>query len=130
MVRSVISGSVRSALGRFVALGVIAIAGASGGWAENLTFVLRIADGRVPADMQLIRVTQGDVVTLRISADRRTILHLHGYDIERTVEAGAVTELTFTARAAGRFPIEPHIAQGSGGHTHGEALVTIEVYPR
>jgi len=123
-------GSARSALGRFAVLTAIAIAGASGVWAENLTFVLRITAGRVPADMRLIRVTQGDFVTLRISADRRTILHLHGYDIEKTVEAGAVSDLTFTARATGRFPIEPHIAQESGGHTHGEALVTIEVYPR
>ena len=130
MARSIDACSLRSALLRLAVLGLGAIAGASNVWAENLTFVLRLVDGRVPADMRLIRVTQGDVITLQISADRRTVLHLHGYDIEKTVEAGAVTELTFTARATGRFPIEPHIAQGSGGHTHGEALVTIEVYPR
>ena len=130
MARSIIVGWLRPTLGRLAALGMIATAGACGAQAENLTFVLRIVDGRVPADMRLIRVSQGDVVTLRISADRRTVLHLHGYDIEKTVDAGAVSELSFTARATGRFPIEPHIAQGSGGHTHGEALVTIEVYPR
>ena len=98
--------------------------------AEELTFALRIEKGRVPANMQLVRVKQGDVVRLRWSADRRVIVHLHGYDIEKTIEPGAVTEMTFTARATGRFPIAPHIPQAAGGHGHGDTLVTIEVYPR
>jgi hypothetical protein len=123
----------RSAFGRFGSISaVVAIlsAAAPGTRADELTFVLRIENGRVPADMRLIRVKQGDAVKLRISADRRTILHLHGYDIEKTVDPGAVTELTFTARATGRFTIEPHIGNQAGGHSHGEALVTIEVFPR
>src|SRR5262245_56616396 len=101
----------RSALHRYARmLAVIAVSvGTFGARAEELTFVLRIANGRVPADVRLIRVKQGDVVTLPWSADRRTALHLHGYDIEKTIEPGAVTELTFTARATGRFPIAPHI---------------------
>jgi len=98
--------------------------------AEELTFNLRIEKGRVPADLQLVRVKQGDVVKLRWSADRRMILHLHGYDLEKTVEPGTLTEMAFTARATGRFPIVPHIPQAAGGHGHGDALVTIEVYPR
>ena len=101
-----------------------------GAQAAELTFTLRIDNGRVPTNMRLIRVKQGDVVTLRWSADRRTAIHLHGYDIEKTIEPGAVTDLTFTARTAGRFTIEPHLArQPSGGHSHGSVLVTIEVYP-
>jgi hypothetical protein len=97
--------------------------------AAELTFDLRITNGRVPADMRLIRVKQGDVVKLRWRADRRTEIHLHGYDVTRTVEPGAVTELTFNARATGRFTVEPHIAGSSRGHSHGSVLVTIEVYP-
>jgi hypothetical protein len=70
-------------------------------------------------------------VNLQWSADRRTDIHLHGYDIEKTIEpGGAVTELTFTARATGRFTIAPHVGrQASGSHAHGDVLVTIEVYP-
>ncbi len=98
--------------------------------AAELTFVLRIEKGRVPADKRLIRVKQGDVVKLQWSTDRRMSVHLHGYDIEKEVAPGAVTDMTFTARATGRFTIEPHIAKTpSGGHAHGDALVTIEVYP-
>jgi hypothetical protein len=98
--------------------------------AAELTFDLRIERGQVPANMRLIRVKQGDVVKLRWTADRPTLLHLHGYDIEMTVEPGAVAEMPFTARATGRFPISVHKPHGGGGHTHEPPLVHVEVHPR
>ena len=98
--------------------------------AAELTYVLRIERGSVPQSMRLIRVKQGDVVKLQWSADRRTAVHLHGYDIEKTIEPGGVTDLTFTARATGRFTVSPHVGKApSGGHSHGAVLVTIEVLP-
>jgi hypothetical protein len=98
--------------------------------AAEVTFVLPIAKGRVPENMRLIRVKRGDVVTLKWSSDKAMSLHLHGYDIEKEVAPGAVTEMTFTARATGRFTVEPHVGkQPTGGHAHGDVLVTIEVYP-
>ncbi len=127
MLQSKWTSSRRAALLGLVTAVGFAIADAS---AEELTFVLRIEKGRVPASMQLIRVKQGDVVKLQWSTDRRITLHLHGYDIEKTVEPGAVTEMTFTARATGRFPVAPHIPQAGGSHGHGDTLVTIEVYPK
>jgi hypothetical protein len=81
--------------------------------------------------MRLIRVKQGDAVRLRWTTDRPIVLHLHGYDIERKVEPGAVTEMSFVARAAGRFSVEEHKPDAKGGHSHGEAaLVRIDVLPR
>jgi len=101
-----------------------------GAKAAELTFILRIEKGRVPSDMRLIRVKQNDIVKLQWTSDRPMTIHLHGYDIEKEVAPGAVTDMTFTARAAGRFTVEPHLAaQPSGGHTHGDVLVTLEVYP-
>jgi hypothetical protein len=97
--------------------------------AAEVSYDLRIANGHVPVDMRLIRVKQNDVVKLRWRADKRTEIHLHGYDVNKIVEPGAVTDLTFTARATGRFTVEPHVAKPSGGHSHGSVLVTIEVYP-
>lgn len=98
--------------------------------AAEVSFMLRIEKGRVPDNMRLIRVKQGDVVKLQWSTDRRVSVHLHGYDIEKEVVPGAVTDMTFTARATGRFTIEPHTGQApSGGHAHGDVLVVIEVYP-
>ena len=98
--------------------------------ADDVTFELRIVRGQVPAKMRLIRVKQDDVVTLRWSSDRLIALHLHGYDIEIEVEPGKVTETTFAARATGRFSVEEHKPQASGGHSHGVPVVRIEVHPR
>jgi hypothetical protein len=111
-----------------LSLGCAAGIAAGGATAAELTFVLRIENGHVPDGMRLIRVKQNDVVKLQWSADKSTIIHLHGYDIEKRVVPGTVTDMTFTARATGRFTVEPHI-ETSGGHPHGDVLVTLEVYP-
>ena len=97
----------------------------------EVTYALRIESGRVPENMRLIHVTQGDVVKLEWSADRPSIVHLHGYDILKLITPEAVTELVFTARATGRFPVNLHgSAAETAGHGHEDTLVTIEVYPQ
>ena len=101
-----------------------------GARADEVTFDVNLENGRAPANMRLIRVRQGDVVKLRWRSDRPIALHLHGYDIETKVEPGAVAEMVFTARATGRFSIEPHLPKTGGGHDHGAVVVRIEVYPR
>jgi hypothetical protein len=96
--------------------------------AAELTFALKIENGQVPANMRLIRVQQGDVVTLQFSSDRDQILHVHGYEIEREIGRGPV-QLTFTANLTGRFPVHLHPGKGAEP-AHEETLVYIEVYPR
>jgi hypothetical protein len=96
--------------------------------AADVTFALHIANGRVPENTRRIRVKQNDIVKLRWTADRPLTVHLHGYDLESKIAPGEVSEMTFTALATGRFTVEPHL-QPSGGHAHGDILVTIEVYP-
>jgi hypothetical protein len=109
---------------------VLVAAGSADAVAAELAFDIRIEQGRIPDSMRLMRVHEGDVVTLRWTSDRTLTLHLHGYDIEKRVAADAVTELAFTAKATGRFPIEIH-AQGTGGAAHEDApFAIIEVYPR
>jgi hypothetical protein len=100
--------------------------------AAEVTFSLRIEHGQVPEAMRVIRVKEGDFVLLLVSTDRTATLHLHGYDIERQVKPGTLTEFAFAAYATGRFPIHLHGPQGrSSAETHEEApLVYIEVYPR
>jgi hypothetical protein len=125
---------VRFLLATFVWAVLLIAAGSAffGALAAELTFDLKVAHGRVPDTVRLIRVRQGDVVRLRWSTDQPLTLHLHGYDIEKHVEPGAITDLTFAASATGRFPVHVH-AQGGrpDGHTHEEKpLVNIEVYPR
>jgi hypothetical protein len=108
------------------------IAGSAGVAAAELTFDLRIEGGQLPDAMQLIRVTEGDIVKLRWTSDRPIVLHLHGYNIEKRVVPGTVTELAFTADATGRFPVHIHEqGAGVGAHAHEDLpLAIIEVYPR
>lgn len=102
-----------------------------GAQGREAAFDLKIEKGKVPQNMRLIRVKQGDAVKLRWTTDRTIVLHLHGYDIEKKVEPGAVAEMAFEARATGRFSVEEHKPNAKGGHSHGEApLVRIEVRPR
>jgi hypothetical protein len=86
-------------------------------------FDLRIENGRLAGNIKAIRVRRHDNVEINWSADRRTVLHLHGYDIEATVDADRSQTMSFTARATGRFPIELH----GGRHT---VVLYLEVHPR
>ena len=87
---------------------------------ENVTKVY----GRKTAVQDVsLQVRQGEAVELSWSADRRSVVHLHGYDIEATIDAGKPQTMAFRAHATGRFPIEMHDAR----HT---VLLYLEVHPR
>lgn len=90
---------------------------------EPKRFDLRIENDRLSGELKVIRVRRGDAVEINWSADRRTVLHLHGYDIEATIEPDRPRTMSFTARATGRFPIETH------GRRH-SVLIYLEVHPR
>ena len=113
-------------------LALLLVTGGPPALAAELTFDIKIEGGRIPDAMRLIRINEGDGLKLRWTSDRPIVLHLHGYDIEKRVVPGAITELAFTAYATGRFPIHVHAqGTGAGGHAHEDApLATIEVYPR
>jgi hypothetical protein len=53
------------------------------------------------------------------------VLHLHGYDIEKELKPGTVTEFAFEAYAAGRFPVNTHSED-----SHEATLLYVEVHPR
>lgn len=72
-----------------------------------------------------MRVKRGEQVELRWYSDRAVKLHLHGYDIERTVSPQSGATMAFTASIAGRFPVSEH---GRGGR-HGRAILYLEVHP-
>jgi hypothetical protein len=123
---------VASRTGKVALALLLIIAGSGAVAAAELTFDINIERGRVPDTMRLIRVSEGDVVRLRWTSDQPLVLHLHGYDIEKRIAPGAVTEFAFTAYATGRFPIHIH-EQGAGasGHAHEDrSLATVEVYPQ
>jgi hypothetical protein len=108
----------------------IAIALATVAQAAEVAFDLRVERGQVPQNLRRIRVTQGDAVTLRWTADRAMVLHLHGYDIEAKIEPGKVAVMSFSAHATGRFAVSVHTSKRGGGHSHDPPLTHIEVRPR
>ena len=72
-------------------------------------------------DPGTIKVKQGDMVTLKILADKGGEFHLHTYDIESTIQADKETDFYFVAEATGRFKITYHPMSdyGHGNGTHG-----------
>jgi hypothetical protein len=49
-----------------------------------------------------------------VSADAEDDIHLHGYDIEKTVQPGKPATFKFTADIEGIFEIESHVAEAAG----------------
>ena len=92
--------------------------------AETRAFELALKDGQLPESQRLVRVTQGDEVSLKWSTDRPYTLHIHGYDLEAKLAPQTPVELKFTARATGRFPMEIH---GPGTE---RTVGHFEVHPR
>jgi FtsP/CotA-like multicopper oxidase with cupredoxin domain len=86
------------------------------------TLEIEVHQGRLVAGPAVIKLTQGDRVTLRVASDSDDELHVHGYDLHLNLIAGQPSQLSFTADHSGRFEYELHQA-----HTD---LGAFEVYPR
>lgn len=68
--------------------------------------VLTVQNGKIVNGPETITVTQGQKVTLKITADVTDELHLHGYDLSTDLEPNKEATLSFTADKSGRFPFE------------------------
>ena len=91
--------------------------------AERGTAVeIKVHHGRLVAGPAVIKLKQGDQVTLRVTSDSDDELHLHGYDLYLNLIAGQPAQLSFTAAHSGRFEYELH-------HAHTD-LGAFEIYPR
>jgi hypothetical protein len=108
----------------FLSLALAGLAAAALAAGQARQFDLALSAGRL-ASGDVVRVKRGEQVALRWSSDRPVKLHLHGYDIERTVAPQAPAVMSFTAHLAGRFPVSEH---GRGGR-HGRAILYLEVHP-
>jgi hypothetical protein len=96
---------------------------------EPAVFDIRISERQVVGDNNLIRVSLGDEVVLNWQTDETVSIHLHGYDIEKTIVAGETASMAFTAHATGRYPVTSHgFANQHDDHGH-KALMYLEVYP-
>ena len=80
----------------------------------------------------VLLVVKDDMVRLRVTSEAAGEIHLHGYRLEIKLEPGTPQELSFKARATGRYRIEWHLAgeaEKKGDH-HGPPFATLEVRPK
>ena len=87
---------------------------------REVSFDVAIEDGAMTPDE--IEVREGDRVTLRLTSEKPTEVHLHGYDLEVEVSPGEAATLSFEADLTGRFAVENHETE--------EELGTLVVEPR
>lgn len=83
---------------------------ASGSSAAAKKIVVTISHGKASGDIGRIRVTVNSHVTIQVTSDTADEVHLHGYDIEKELEPGKPTTLSFVADQTGIFELELHKA--------------------
>ena len=134
-------GGPQRALGVAVLLLAAAVAmsaACGGGDAEELELTLPIKERKLDLDSNVIKVKQGDIVTLSFTTDEAGSVHLHVYDIEWDVTPDSSAKFVFTADATGGFPMTFHPSsssdehEGEEEHEEGEevTLGALEVFPR
>lgn len=66
----------------------------------------------------MVTVTQGDQVTIRVMSDEAGEFHLSGYEIENGMTVGTELSFSFTADKAGRYNFELHPKAGGAAEAH------------
>ena len=77
------------------------------------SFDVEIRDGAMSPEE--VSVRKGDRVKMSLTSDSPVEIHVHGYDLEREVEPGGPTEISFEADLTGRFPVEDHETESELG---------------
>jgi len=82
---------------------------------------IRVRQGQLESAEPVVRLTEGERVSLVVISDRADELHLHGYDLHVRLIPNEPAKLSFVANLTGRFTCELHQA-------HMEIAV-LEIYP-
>ena len=79
--------------------------------------------------VRTVRVQRDDTFVLRVRADEKLEVHIHGYEVLLRVEPGTAASTKIAAKLVGRFPVTAHV--GTGGDKHAEpTLLYLEVQPK
>jgi hypothetical protein len=99
---------------------------------EERIFNLNIKNRKVAGEVKVIRVKQGDTVKMNWTTDEPTEIHLHGYDIRKSLKPGNTISVTLKAHATGRFSIVTHGFGQQSPEKHDEEmpLLYLEVHPK
>ena len=99
-----------------VALAAMALAACGGSEPQDVSFDFAVVDRALTANDTTFVATQGDTVTLNLSADEDAEFHVHGYELIQEVAAGESATITFEANATGRFSVEMHVSGAADTH--------------
>ena len=72
------------------------------------TVAIRVVGGVPQGGIARPKVKKGDQVVIVIRSDAGESVHVHGYDVERTITPGKPVRLPLTATIPGRFEVELH----------------------
>jgi hypothetical protein len=65
-----------------------------------------VRNAKPAGGVQSITVKQGDTLRFAVQSDVADGIHVHGYDIEKEVEAGGSVSFAFPAKIGGVFEVE------------------------
>lgn len=70
---------------------------------------VQVENGRVsPSPDRRVEVPKGQTVQIRVTSDHEDEIHVHGYDIEKPINAGQTITIEFVADLTGSFEVEMH----------------------
>jgi hypothetical protein len=72
------------------------------------TTKISFENGSPVGGVRKIEVAKGDPVRLEVTPDFPARVHVHGYELEKDVEAGVTASFDFPATAEGLFEVEVH----------------------
>ena len=72
------------------------------------TIAIRVVGGVPQGGIARPKLKKGDRAVIVVRTDAGEEIHMHGYDIERTVTPGKPIRMPFTATIPGRFEVELH----------------------
>jgi hypothetical protein len=72
------------------------------------TVRIRVVGGVPQGGIARPKVKKGERVVFVVRADQGESVHVHGYDVERTITPGKPVRLPLTAAIPGRFEVELH----------------------
>jgi hypothetical protein len=75
---------------------------------EPVTVTVAVTDGRVTPKPSRVEVPLGSTVELQVTSDVDDELHVHGFDVEKPLDAGVTITLELLADEAGLYGVETH----------------------
>ncbi len=76
--------------------------------ASPVTVAVSVRDGKVSPKPRRVEVPLGSTVELQITSDVDDEVHVHGFDVEKALDAGVTTTVKLQATEAGLFEVETH----------------------